>query len=123
MTENQAGQAVGAIMMYRGQLLEAAPLICRLSEKLEVPVSALLPEIAFRGVAKKDSRRMYTPAQRRRIYLRDSGLCFHCGAEVAPDQSDVDHIVPWSAGGRTTDSNGVVSCPRCNRSRGNKLNY
>lgn len=123
MTENQAQQAVGAIMVYRGQLLEAAPLICRLAEKLEVPVAALLPEIAFRGGSKKDSRRMFTRPQARRIYLRDSGICFHCGAEVAPQDCDIDHIVPWSKGGRTTDSNGVVSCPRCNRSRGNKLSF
>jgi len=123
MTENQAQQAVGAIMMYRGQLLEASPLICRLSEKLSQPVAALLPQIAFRGGSKKDSRRLFTKSQSRRIYLRDSGICFHCGQPVAPADSHVDHIIPWSKGGRTTDQNGVCSCSHCNESRGNKLNF
>jgi 5-methylcytosine-specific restriction endonuclease McrA len=31
---------------------------------------------------------------------------------------DVDHIIPHSKGGKTIVSNGRVSCPECNRSKG-----
>lgn len=53
---------------------------------------------------------------RRRILDRDAGVCAYCGA--AGDT--IDHLVPWSLGGRTTMDNCVTSCAECNFRRGNR---
>ncbi|MCL6595929.1 MAG: HNH endonuclease [Firmicutes bacterium] len=53
---------------------------------------------------------------RRRILERDGGVCAYCGA--AGDT--IDHLTPWSLGGRTTMDNCVTSCAECNFRRGNR---
>jgi len=53
---------------------------------------------------------------RRRILERDSGVCAYCGS--AGDT--IDHLTPWSLGGRTTMDNCVTSCAECNFRRGNR---
>lgn len=53
---------------------------------------------------------------RRRILERDSGVCAYCGG--AGDT--IDHLTPWSLGGRTTMDNCVTSCAECNFRRGNR---
>jgi len=53
---------------------------------------------------------------RRRILERDQGVCAYCGA---PGDT-IDHLTPWSLGGRTTMDNCVTSCAECNFRRGNR---
>ena len=63
---------------------------------------------------------------RKRLILRDGPHCFWCGLRVneernhppLPDQSTVDHIVPFSAGGTVDDGNSVLACWACNNERG-----
>jgi len=42
------------------------------------------------------------------------GECHYCGAEVAPRELTMDHIVPLARGGKTTKSNVVPCCKKCN---------
>ena len=44
-------------------------------------------------------------------------------ADFAPDitQEEIDHIIPVSKGGLTTEDNLQTLCWRCNRSKGNKM--
>ncbi len=48
--------------------------------------------------------------------------CFRCGGELAgPNQATLEHMVPRSAGGRTTRANLSLSHEQCNRSAGKHL--
>ncbi|NLV24365.1 MAG: HNH endonuclease [Deltaproteobacteria bacterium] len=43
-----------------------------------------------------------------------AGLCYYCGAEVAPKELTLDHLVPLIRGGRSTRGNCVPACKECN---------
>jgi hypothetical protein len=63
--------------------------------------------------------RFFTGALRRAIQIRDR----HCqfpGCDVPADQCEVDHIVPYSHGGETKQSNGRLYCKPHNGRRGNR---
>lgn len=44
--------------------------------------------------------------------------CYWCGVKLK--KIHIDHYIPLSKGGEHTVSNLVISCPRCNMSKGNK---
>jgi len=59
-----------------------------------------------------------------RVMHRDSFRCQACGRSPATDagvQLHVDHIVPWSKGGKTTESNLRTLCEQCNLGKGNSI--
>jgi hypothetical protein len=56
------------------------------------------------------ARRLYTPAQRIAIALRDEG-CAKCGAPV--NRCDVHHLTFWSDDGQTDIANGLLLCVPC----------
>lgn len=55
---------------------------------------------------------------RRRIYARDGQTCKECGAKHG---LSIDHIVPISKGGNSTDDNLQVLCLGCNVRKSNKI--
>lgn len=62
----------------------------------------------------------------RSVIARDGMLCRYCGRRVhqrrsgGPGRLHLDHVVPFSAGGKATVDNLVVSCAGCNLSKGNR---
>ena len=60
--------------------------------------------------------RLFTGATRRAIELRDRE-CTHPYCDKPACDCDVDHILPFAAGGLTTQENGRVRCPFHNRLR------
>lgn len=58
------------------------------------------------------------PRVRRGVWLRDGGRCSWCG-NAERGQMELDHIVPWSAGGTDRSANLRVLCTRCNERRSN----
>lgn len=56
------------------------------------------------------AKRFFTPAQRIALAERDGGCAF-CHAPVA--WCDAHHVIPWSRGGPSDLSNGVLLCTRC----------
>lgn len=71
------------------------------------------------------TRREISDRQRFRILMRDGFRCRSCG--VSPitrpgTELHVDHILPWSKGGETTDNNLETKCERCNLGKGNAFN-
>jgi hypothetical protein len=60
--------------------------------------------------------RFFTGATRRAIEVRDQG-CSHEFCEEPPGNCQIDHIVPYSEGGETTQENGRVLCGFHNRLR------
>jgi hypothetical protein len=59
-----------------------------------------------------------TRTQRRRIMERDGFACKSCGCE---DALCIDHVLPVSRGGDSSDENLQVLCMACNTRKGNKI--
>ncbi len=53
-----------------------------------------------------------------KILRRDSYACVYCGniADV------IDHVIPFSKGGKTIKSNGVACCSKCNHKKRDSMN-
>lgn len=54
---------------------------------------------------------------RTNLYRRDHGVCQYCGSTR---QLTIDHVIPRSKGGKSTWTNLVTACNRCNVLKGNK---
>lgn len=68
-------------------------------------------------------RALMTSHLRERIKERDGYTCKYCGVSVATEPHlllEIDHIIPVSKGGLTTENNLQTLCWRCNRSKGAK---
>ena len=61
-------------------------------------------------------RRVFTGATRRAVQLRDR-TCFHPYCDQAAEDSEIDHVKPWSEGGLTVEDNGRPACGFHNRER------
>ncbi|MDL9948714.1 DUF222 domain-containing protein [Gordonia sp. ABSL11-1] len=55
-------------------------------------------------------KRLFTPAQRKALYIRDR-CCIKCGAPA--ERCHAHHITPWGEGGDTCLANGCLLCPSC----------
>jgi 5-methylcytosine-specific restriction endonuclease McrA len=75
--------------------------------------------------AKSRTRREISDRQRFRILVKDGFRCKSCGASPLTKpgiELHVDHILPWSKGGETTDDNLETKCKQCNLGKGNVFN-
>lgn len=86
-------------------------------------VQFLAEKVRFRkSVA--GQRALMTSKLRQQIKERDHYTCRICGASVYKEPNlllEIDHIVPVSKGGLTTEDNLQTLCWRCNRSKGAKV--
>ena len=57
------------------------------------------------------ARRLFTPAQRKAVLLRDKGCSFP-GCSMPAGWTDIHHVVHWVAGGATDLSNAAALCRR-----------
>ena len=57
---------------------------------------------------------------RRNIYARDRNICQYCGKRYPSSELSLDHIIPRSMGGKSTWSNIVCACTRCNVKKGGR---
>ena len=78
----------------------------------------------FPDIIQLDETRGFSSEQRLAIFKKNEGKCqikLRCDGEdrLAWDSWHADHILPYSKGGKTTVSNGQVSCVSCNTSKGN----
>lgn len=88
-------------------------------EQSEAHVTTQIP------LAKRRTRREISDRQRFRILVRDGFRCKACGASPLTQpgvELHVDHILPWSKGGETTDDNLESKCKQCNLGKGNAFN-
>ena len=65
--------------------------------------------------------RQYPAFTRFNVFLRDGFSCQYCGQSFPTPDLTFDHLVPRSRGGRTTWTNVVTACTRCNLAKGNRL--
>jgi 5-methylcytosine-specific restriction endonuclease McrA len=71
--------------------------------------------------AKKDSQRGFTPEQRRLLWnTAVTRKCGGCGRVLSWDDFTLDHIDPYSKGGRSRLENAALMCRRCNSAKGNR---
>lgn len=69
-------------------------------------------------------RALMTSALRESIKKRDNYTCQCCGLSTKGEPNlllEIDHIIPVSKGGITTESNLQTLCWKCNRAKGNKI--
>lgn len=69
-------------------------------------------------------RALMTSKLRQHIKERDNFTCKQCGISVHQEPNlllEIDHIIPVSKGGLTTEDNLQALCWRCNRSKGAKI--
>lgn len=59
--------------------------------------------------------RLFTPAQKTAIAVRDGGTCTHPGCDQTTGFTDVHHDLEWSQGGTTDLANGRLLCRRHHR--------
>lgn len=57
---------------------------------------------------------------RRNLLRRDGHTCQYCGKQPDRRRLTMDHVVPRVAGGRTTWTNVVTACERCNSRKGGR---
>ncbi len=89
------------------------PVVIKLQETVKTPQQIVLNE----SLPRSPSDRL-----RLRVLDRDGFRCVLCGRSPAIERGVVlhlDHIVPFSKGGRTTFENLRTLCASCNQGRGN----
>jgi 5-methylcytosine-specific restriction endonuclease McrA len=57
---------------------------------------------------------------RRNIYARDRNRCQYCGKRYPLPELSIDHVVPRSLGGKSTWTNVVCACTKCNVKKGGR---
>jgi len=67
-------------------------------------------------VIRASTKRTFTGALRDLIKIRDL-RCYHRFCDVPGDRCEIDHIKPWSRGGKTSQENGRLACGFHNRLR------
>lgn len=60
------------------------------------------------------------PLSKKNLFHRDRGKCAYCGTQLTVKTATIDHIVPRSRGGKTRWENVVLSCSKCNESKGDR---
>jgi hypothetical protein len=74
-----------------------------------------------------DDQRIFDENQRIAIFRKFHGKCENpdnspdCEVDCQWENFHADHIVPWSAGGKTTVGNGQLLCTSCNQKKGAKM--
>ena len=86
-------------------------------------VRYLAESVQFKNSA-EGQRRLMTSKLRRMIIERDEYTCQQCGNSTDQEPNlllEVDHIIPVSKGGITSEENLQTLCWKCNRSKGAKV--
>lgn len=67
-----------------------------------------------------DNKRLFTLDEKQALLYLSNYHCAECNSKVNLDNSEADHVVPFSKGGLTVLTNGQILCKDCNRTKSNK---
>lgn len=81
---------------------------------------AARPEGASSSDVARDTRRMFSRAEVRRVWERQGRVCTLCQRAIPFDLMHGDHIQPWIAGGLTVLENCQALCGSCNLRKGSR---
>ena len=70
---------------------------------------------------KRNISRNISSVTQRRVLRRDNYICQICNKPIPDNEVNFDHIIPWSKGGSSDESNIRLLCESCNKSRGNNF--
>ena len=56
-----------------------------------------------------------------KVLRRDGYICQNCKQHIDDENINFDHIIPWSKGGPSEESNLRLLCAKCNKKRGNNF--
>lgn len=79
----------------------------------------------LKPIGKTENRRGITLSLRYKVLVRDNFKCVRCGRNPATNpgvELHVDHIIPFSRGGKTLLENLETKCKECNLGKGDKFN-
>lgn len=113
-----ADQRDSDLMQYQLFLSQATASQTALKHRHTVLMSDLLLNIP--NLELLDPQRSFDYYQRIAIFRKYDGKCANpdsnpdCQVTCEWDNFHADHIVPWSAGGKTTVANGQLLCAKCN---------
>jgi 5-methylcytosine-specific restriction endonuclease McrA len=66
------------------------------------------------------TRRFADKPLKNKVVERDQSTCRYCGIKLELNEINIDHVIPYSKGGKTVIENLVVSCVPCNMRKFNK---
>lgn len=71
------------------------------------------------------SKERVTAQQKRAVAARANGIWEYCRSQArfATQSFSVEHILPRSLGGRTSQDNLALACPGCNEHKHTKINW
>jgi 5-methylcytosine-specific restriction endonuclease McrA len=69
---------------------------------------------------RRNARGSHTAADIRAIYTQQKGRCYWC-QKPAGDNYHVDRRIPLTRGGSNNPDNLVITCPKCNITKGSRL--
>lgn len=75
----------------------------------------------FSSISEGTKRRFFTRQQKQNIWdatAPEDRVCPECSKRLIFENVEVDHIKPWTEGGETTENNGQLIHPACNRTKG-----
>jgi 5-methylcytosine-specific restriction endonuclease McrA len=107
-------EAVKAIFRDSVTVLSEYDRVVR-SPSMELRLPSVLVLKEFIPLARKPAFTRFN------VFLRDQWLCQYCGGGHKTQNLTFDHVVPKSRGGRTTWTNIVTACQRCNTTKGNRI--
>jgi 5-methylcytosine-specific restriction endonuclease McrA len=64
--------------------------------------------------------RQQVKLNRRNIYARDHNQCQYCGKRFPTQELTLDHVTPRTQGGKSTWTNLVCACVKCNSHKGGR---
>ena len=98
---------------------DSNPHSCRIFGH-ECPVFTVAEPFTETKELRKVSRHIPRPIQFR-VLKRENQVCRLCNMPVAADDIHFDHVIPWSKGGPTEESNIQLLCGSCNKAKSDKF--
>lgn len=109
-----------------GPLVEEFPLpeeptsrSCRIFGH-ECPVFFVAEPLTETRQLRNVSRHIPRPIQFR-VLKRDNQICRRCSRPVLAEDIHFDHVIPWSKGGPTAESNIQLLCGQCNQEKSDRF--
>ena len=107
-------EAVKAIFLDRVAVVSHYDRVIR-SPGFEMQLPSV---VALKQYVPQDRRPPFT---RFNVFLRDRFSCQYCLKGFPANELTFDHLVPRSRGGKTSWTNILTACTRCNLRKGNRL--
>jgi 5-methylcytosine-specific restriction endonuclease McrA len=107
------------VLLYQGKA-EIVKETDRVIYNFDKTFSFIVPRIIRLITYVRSLYRNKIPYSKRNIFVRDNYTCQYCDKKLDISECTVDHVVPKVLGGKSSWSNCVCSCKKCNNIKGDK---